>query len=174
MKQVTVRAAWAAVIAAAVSVVACDSPGQPAVQAPARTPPPKTSSSPLPIVTPSPSPPVVREAVTKPGGPAAATELRAEAECGLGDEPVVHLSWVPAQDAGKVQRIAVTAFSNGFETGNYKTSPRLAVDISSYEWQRTDASVAYRWRVLTLHADVWRPSRIHGFIGPSCGVADRG
>jgi hypothetical protein len=152
---------------------ACGSEG-PTLERQADTPPGETQPPPMttpPMTTP---PSVLRGIVGEPGGSGAATRLRGEPECGPGDQPVVHLSWRPARDPGRAQVLAVTAFSNGFETGNFSVSRSLRPRVSTIDWTEVDANAAYTWRVLTRHGAEWTPSKTGGFTGPSCGVADMG
>jgi hypothetical protein len=113
------------------------------------------------------------EPVLGPRRSKAATNLQAAPECDTGNTPVVHLSWTPARDRGTAQKVAVTAFANGFETGQFEVSPRLSPRATKYDWTEVTANGSYQWRVLTRHGS-WIGSKISSFIGPSCGVEDYG
>ena len=113
------------------------------------------------------------EPVLAPRHNEAATELRAEPECDPAGAPVIHLRWSPARDRGRAQKVAVTQYADGFETQRFTVSPRLAPNVSRFDWIGTTANGAYRWRVLTRHG-AWVGSKISSFIGPNCGVEDYG
>lgn len=113
------------------------------------------------------------EPVLAPRRNRAATGLQAIPECAPSGEAVVHLSWMPARDRGRTQKAAVTQFADGFESGRFSVSPRLARSASRFDWTGTSANGSYRWRVLTKHR-AWVGSKISSFIGPSCGVEDYG
>lgn len=134
------------------------------------TPRSKTTGAP-PATT---APPRIPGVAGPAGGSDAASDLKADPECGLGNEAVTHLSWRPATTRGSSQVVVVTAFANGFETGNYQSSPALGPGAAAFDWTDTTANSAYRWRVMTKHGQTWAPSEISSFIGPSCGVEDTG
>ena len=102
-----------------------------------------------------------------------ATGLNAAPQCDPGSEAVVHLSWSPARERGRAQKVAVTQFADGFETDRFTVSPRLAPAASRFDWRGTQANGSYRWRLLTRHGS-WVGSRISSFIAPNCGVEDYG
>lgn len=146
----------------ALSSLACG--GEPDTRSAPTAQPPGSEISPTSVFS---------EPVLAPRRNRAATRLQALPECDSGNEPVVHLSWMPARDRGRAQKVAVTQFADGFETGRFEVSERLATNASTYDWLGTRANGAYRWRVLTRYR-AWTGSRIFSFIGPACGVEDYG
>jgi hypothetical protein len=79
----------------------------------------------------------------------------------------VTFRWRPAPQRGDVQRLDVTAFLDGFKTGRFMGSERLAPDASTYRWEGLEP-FGYQWRVLTRHGDAWTTSREATFSGPVC------
>ena len=65
----------------------------------------------------------------------------------------------------------MTKFADGFEIGNFETSPTLSADAATFSWRGLSPAGMHFWRVLTLHGDVWTPSGVDAFTGPTC-VAD--
>jgi hypothetical protein len=107
------------------------------------------------------------------GGERAASNLESQSGC-REDEPgkgFVDLRWSPATRRGQEQRIQVTIFREGFDTGNFKTSEVLTPERDSYQWTQPEGQARHYWRVLTRHSDGWIPSETARFEGPSC-VAD--
>jgi hypothetical protein len=107
-----------------------------------------------------------------PGGPGAATALVAEPDCDpLVGEGIARLSWQPAANAGQEQRIIITIYRDGFETGNFDFSARLSPSDTSIVWDRVHGQAIHHWRVITLQSEGWVPSDTASFEGPPC-VAD--
>lgn len=108
-----------------------------------------------------------------PGGAGAATQLTAKARCEeTGSRTgVADLNWVSAATAGNEQRVALTIFPEGFDTGNFEVSPALSAQTTSYTWPKTSPGGVHRWRVLTKHGSTWTPSETSMFTGATC-VAD--
>lgn len=103
----------------------------------------------------------------------AAGNLQAEMRC---DEQqlrkaIARLSWTVAANQGSEQRVAVTIYRDGFETGNYEISEPLPPYQSSLVWDRLKGQAIHLWRVLTLQDEGWVPSVTERFEGMSC-VAD--
>jgi hypothetical protein len=105
-----------------------------------------------------------------PGGPAAATDLRADTRCDdTGSrKAVADLSWTVAVVAGSEQLVAVTKFREGFDTGNFDVSASLAADATSLTWRNVSPGGVQYWRVLTRHGNSWAPSNTAMFTGPTC------
>lgn len=154
----------------------------PSTQKPAETPvmesqPPSTPSSPSPSSPASPPSPQASPrfdgSIGPAGGPGAASGLAANPRCEQSGSRVgvADLTWVPASTPGAEQRIALTIFPEGFDTGNFQVSPPLPPTATSYTWQGTNPGGAHRWRVLTRHGGTWTPSEIQIFTGATC-VAD--
>jgi len=158
-------------------LVGCAGPSGPEAGTP--SPPPDTRSpvpspSPEPPPTVQPTPPSTEEThppedIDPPSGGTAATQLRVTAACEQGDpgRSVVTFRWRPAPRRGDVQRLDVTAFLDGFETGRFMSSERLPPGASIYRWEGLEP-FGYRWRVLTRHGDAWTTSRQATFSGPVC------
>lgn len=111
--------------------------------------------------------------ILPPGGPGAATNLQSTTECST-DQPregIAHLSWTLARNPGEAQRVDVTIVRDGFERGDFQSSPTLTPDESSFAWQPTSPGLIHAWRALTLHSDGWVPSETGTFQGATC-VAD--
>jgi len=99
-----------------------------------------------------------------------ATELRAEIFC---DPAVRHrglaqLSWTPADPPGEEQRVAVTIFKEGFETGAFEESKPLPPDQASFLLESVQGQAIHRWRVITVTATSDSPSDTVRFEGPVC------
>ena len=117
----------------------------------------------VPTFSPTPDAPIL-----EPGGPGAATNLQSEAECERPGESVARLSWSPAVGPGEAQRVDVTIFKDGFETGKFESSELLPPDQSALTWEELSTGLNHRWRVLTLKADSWVSSETAIFKGPIC------
>jgi hypothetical protein len=105
--------------------------------------------------------------------PGAATGLHARVGC----EPppsrvaLADLHWTVAAVGGSEQRVALTIFREGFDTGAFQVSPRLPPDASAYTWRGLNAGGVHHWRVLTRHDQAWTASPTEVVVGPTC-VAD--
>ncbi|WP_455210864.1 hypothetical protein [Kaarinaea lacus] len=80
-----------------------------------------------------------------------ASELAAQVECSdlVRFKSIAQLSWRPAENAGDEQRIDVTIFKDGFETGRFESSKALPPDITSYQFDDVKGQALHRWRVVT-------------------------
>ncbi len=127
-------------------------------------------ASPTPAAT---ATPVLAGRIGPAGGPGAATALRANPHCEAAGTraAVADLSWTAAPERGTQERVALTKFADGFESGSFETSPPLSADASGFGWRGLNPGGVQFWRVLTLHGDVWTPSAVASFTGPTC-VAD--
>ena len=99
----------------------------------------------------------------------AASSLDSRVYCSE-DEPgkgSADLTWVPATKRGQEQKLQVTIYRNGFDSGDFKLSESLPPGKSSYTWSPQGQAV-HQWRVLTRHPDGWIPSETARFEGPSC------
>lgn len=136
-------------------------------------PSPNASPSSTPSSSPSPSPSPTRPSLSGPvlsaGGQRAASDL--ESRTGCSDDEVgrgfADLTWTPATQRGQEQKLQVTIFREGFESGNFKVSEALTPDRASYRWT-PEGQAIHQWRVLTRHSDGWVPSETARFEGPSC------
>ncbi len=132
---------------------------------------PATSpTSPVPFAT---SSPVLSGRIGAAGGPGAAANLRATAHCEAAGSraAVADLSWTVAAQRGSQEGVALTKFADGFETGQYEVSAALPPDGTAFSWRGLSPGGVHFWRVLTLHGEVWTPSAVESFTGPTC-VAD--
>lgn len=112
----------------------------------------------------------IREAAGEAG---IATDLRAETRCSTDvlrhGEVVLH--WSPATPRGSAQRIEITAFRDGFETGRLMVARDVDADAQSTSVGGLEPGLAYRWRVLSRQGEEWLASEVASFVGPTC-VAD--
>ena len=143
-------------------------PGQVAKTTPGLTIYSPGPSHPAPWGTPAP-PSSLGGPVGQPGGSGAANSLGANPHC-ASDQPraVADLSWTVAVSLGDDQRVAVTMFSDGFQTGNYQVSPSLGPGTNGYTWRGVNPGGVEIWRVLTRHGGTWTPSQDSRFTGPTC------
>jgi hypothetical protein len=81
-----------------------------------------------------------------------ATELSAQVKCSDLErfKSLAQLSWLPATNPGDEQRIDVTIFKDGFDTGNFESSKPMPADASSYLLQDVQGQALHRWRVATI------------------------
>jgi hypothetical protein len=102
-----------------------------------------------------------------------ATDLQARTECSNTQlrKGIAKLSWKIASNVGSAQRVDVTIYRDGFETGKFETIGPLPPGQSSLVWERLDPGIIHYYRVLTLHTQEWVPSETASFEGPTC-VAD--
>lgn len=108
------------------------------------------------------------------GGPSAAGKLTQQGWCSTDEPglPVARLSWVLPEQPGARQRVDVTMFRDGFETGRFLTFGGLEGDVHEVLWQRLEPGINYYWRVLTLTPEGWVPSATGRCAAPIC-PADR-
>jgi hypothetical protein len=108
---------------------------------------------------------LAEDPVLDPGGPGAASNLKATCSCSPETgEPVASLSWDPAQNPGSEQRIEVTIY----DWDRADRSSALAADATSFEWTGLHGQAIHEWRVLTLQPEGWVPSNKASFEGPTC------
>jgi hypothetical protein len=154
----------------------------PSLPADATRAPPGVSASPTlqasievqPSETPAPAPTLPPGTpILPPGGEGAATGLNAEVGCSeiVPRTGIANLNWNAAAPSGSEQRIALTIFPDGFETGNFEVTEALPPNQSSLVWEPLEGQAIHYWRVLTLHSKGWVPSDTASFEGPTC-VAD--
>jgi hypothetical protein len=138
----------------------------------AATPRPPTAAS-TASATPAQFPTLPIEIPVLPSdGARAAANLQSSTECDL-EEPwkgIVRLSWAVARDRGSEQRVVVTIYRDGFETGKFDASEALPADQSLLVWERLSPGIIQFWMVLTRHGDGWVPSEQSSFEGPVCAV----
>jgi hypothetical protein len=167
------RSALAAVALLGLAAAGCGAAGAAVSPSPQSSPESPGLATPTPVSG-SPQPASTLEgAIGPPGGPGAATQLMAKARCEEAGSRtgVADLSWLPAANSGSEERVALTIFPEGFDTGNFQVSPPLAAGAASYTWPKTNPGGVHRWRVLTKHGSTWTPSEISMFSGATC-VAD--
>jgi hypothetical protein len=99
--------------------------------------------------------------------------LEAKTECSRTElrKGIANLTWKVAATPGIVQRVDVSLYQDGFETGNFETGGSLPPSQSSLVWQRLEPGIIHYYRVLTLHTHGWVTSETASFEGPTC-VAD--
>lgn len=135
-------------------------------------PSPESPPGPQPQTTPTDEthPP---EEIDPPAAGKAATRLGVTTGCAREDpgKSTATFRWRPTLPPGDHQRLDLTEFLEGFETGRFKSSERLAPGVSRYTWVGLEP-FGYRWRVLTRHGKAWTSSREAAFSGPVC-VADQ-
>ncbi len=103
-------------------------------------------------------------------GDNAATELTTRVECSDLErfKSVAYLSWRPAEIMGSEQRIDVTIFKDGFDTGRFESSKTIPPDESSYLLEDVKGQALHRWRVVTLNGNDASVSKIVRFEGVVC------
>ena len=104
--------------------------------------------------------------------PSTATDLQVvTAQCDpVKRTGVVRLSWEPARSPGSQQRMDMTMFRDGFQTGQFTTLGPLPPDQSEVELTSGESNINYAWRVLTLTAAGWVPSEPAYVMWPFCPV----
>jgi hypothetical protein len=102
-----------------------------------------------------------------------AVGLEAKTECSRTElrKGVAKLSWKVAATPGIAQRVDVSIYRDGFETGKFETVGSLPPSQASLAWERLDPGIIHYYRVLTLHTHGWVASETASFEGPTC-VAD--
>ncbi len=104
------------------------------------------------------------------GGPYAATNLEAKVDCSV-EEPrkgIAHLSWTVALNTGSEQRVEVTIFRDGFETGAFERSGPLPPNQSTLTWKELKGQAIHHWRVLTRISSGWVATETASFEGSTC------
>src|SRR5262249_40381954 len=103
------------------------------------------------------------------GGPGAATNLVAHAECSqtTPGQAVAYLSWT-ITSPGSAQRVDFTIFPDGFATGDYKSVGPLPSNQSSLTFDQLKGQAVHQWRVLTMDGGAWITSETERFEGPTC------
>ena len=81
---------------------------------------------------------------------------------------VVDLKWQSASQPGAEQRIAVTIYGDGFETGRFDLSQPLPAEQTFLEWDLLKGQAFHNWRVITWRDGTWVPSETGRFEGPTC------
>jgi hypothetical protein len=110
------------------------------------------------------------EAVLR-SGVGAANNLEAAAQCDpVKGEVVGRLSW-DARGSGQ-QRVDLTAFRDGFETGQFASIGPLPANQGEVELNNGESGISYKWRVLTLSGDAWVPSKAGTLFWPACPRID--
>jgi hypothetical protein len=102
------------------------------------------------------------------GGPNAAADLKAEARCDPVElRGIARLSWGSAESGGE-QRVDVTMFRDGFQTGRFETFGPLPANRDEVALTTGEPGISYYWRVLTETGDGWAPSKIERLPWPIC------
>lgn len=97
------------------------------------------------------------------GGDVTATGLKVAGRCDLSRAPIIDFSWSPAVKAGTEQRLIVTAYYQGIETGTYTVGPALSPSAGSLTGVQTMdyAALSLRWIVATKQTTGrWELSKI--------------
>ena len=99
-----------------------------------------------------------------------ATELAAQVKCSDLErfKSLAQLNWRPAENPGDEQRVDVTIFKDGFETGRFESSKTLPPDLSSYLFQDVQGQALHRWRVVTMTGSDMVFSETARFEGVVC------
>lgn len=99
-----------------------------------------------------------------------ATDLRAEIFCdpAVPRKGLAQLSWTPADPLGQEQRVLVTIFKEGFETGAFEESKPLPPDQDTFLLESVQGQAIHRWRVVTVRTSAEMPSETARFEGPVC------
>lgn len=136
-----------------------------AVTTPEFSPTDTFNQEPFPLSTLPPDIPILEE-----GGLKAAGNLVAEVGCA--DNPArtgfAALQWSLASEPGVEQRVVITIYKNGFESGLFEVSEPLPPDQDMLVWEALHGQSNHFWRVLTLHVEGWVPSETSSFSGPTC------
>ena len=102
--------------------------------------------------------------------PLGASMLTASPDCSE-TEPgraFVDLSW-DAAETGE-QRLDFTWFFQGFEAGDFVSTPMLPREQATYHLLDPEPGIQYRWRVLTSVDQVWVTSQVSTFQATTCVV----
>jgi len=109
------------------------------------------------------------------GGPpgavgVAAAALQATVDCDRAKpgRAFARLSWSEPARSGVAQRIAVTIYGDGFETGKFDLSPELKPGETTLVWDQLYGQAFHYWRVMTQQGGKWVPSETGSFEGPTC------
>ena len=100
----------------------------------------------------------------------AATNLSSVTRCD-DDNPaqaLAELSWEPASEPGRSQRVQVSVDPRGFN--NALVGPELPGDATSTRWTEISGQSFHQWRVLTERDSQWVTSPTAQFEGPTCAV----
>jgi hypothetical protein len=113
--------------------------------------------------------------ILPPGGPGAATNLQSVPICNLdfSSQGMATLTWTRSKNRGIEQRVALTTYVRGFETGAYVVVGPLPPDQQEVVWEQTNPGITHFWLVLTLHTEGWIPSEVSSFEGAVC-LSDSG
>lgn len=117
-----------------------------------------------------PAPPALPAAARTPavGG---ATGLSAATACSAWAprQALVRLRWTPVAGAAE-QRIAMSRFPGGLESGNLEASGALGGGRGEIAWYRVYGQAQHRWRVLARVGETWVASGPAEFEGPLCAT----
>jgi hypothetical protein len=99
-----------------------------------------------------------------------ADDLTYTADC-LDTNPrrgLIALAWAPRGGKLSAQRIDVTQFHEGFETGRFDVSATLAAGVRAISLENPEPGIYYYWRVLSATPDGWVVSPVARFEAPIC------
>jgi hypothetical protein len=80
----------------------------------------------------------------------------------------VDLAWRLGDPRASGQRVDITKFREGFATGRFDVTPRLADRVESVAVEAPEPGINYYWRVLTETVSGWVSSPIERFEVPIC------
>ncbi|MDH3402125.1 MAG: hypothetical protein OES32_06880 [Acidobacteriota bacterium] len=104
------------------------------------------------------------------GTPGGASELAYASHC-LDTSPrqgLVALEWSPGERLGTARRIDVTKLHEGFATGRFDATRKLAADVRAVSLQDPEPGIYYYWRVLEETPAGWISSPVARFEAPVC------
>lgn len=101
---------------------------------------------------------------------AMATDLSTQIFCdpAASGRGLAEFRWTPADPPGQEQRIEVTIFKRGFETGDFEESKPLSPDDDVFVFESVQGQAVHRWRVVTVGAAAETASEVARFEGPLC------
>ena len=110
----------------------------------------------------TPSPVPTGLPILSPGGVYAATGLVAKVSRSQTQpaKAIAKLSWRVTNESGSQQRIDITMYWDGFETGKFESVGPLPPGQSSVDLTELEPGINYYWRVLTLTPKGWVPSEM--------------
>jgi hypothetical protein len=106
-----------------------------------------------------------------PGERSAPSALAYEARC---DETtprasIVSLRWTVAAEEGVLgQRVDISKFPEGFDTGRFETTDLLAPQLATAIVAAPEPGILYYWRVWAATPDGFIASRVERFDAPTC------
>ena len=80
----------------------------------------------------------------------------------------IDFAWSPSATGALAQRLDISKFRAGFESGRFETTGALDSDRNSATLDMGEPGVRYYWRLLTQLSGGWVPSTIERFEVPIC------